>query len=311
MSFVEAVRYVLTHYSLLKGRARRSEYWNFVLFCLLLSVMCAVLDVVFGTYVVISGSVKIPLISTLASLSVAVPSICTLVRRLHDIGKPGTWYFISFVPLVGTIILLVWLCRDSEPNENRYGPSPKRVTKKGKKSDEKGATPAKPASVSDKGKPAIARADSVADKKKPAIAETAAVSDKTGPAPEGPDSVPEKREEPKSQPAEGPKRVFAVIALGGPLQGKIYSLEDETVVFGRDASCGVRFPQATPGVSARHCQIAVEGGVPTVLDLGSSYGTFLGETNQLEAGVPARLAEGDEFWLGAFQNRFKVIVYNA
>ena len=45
--------------------------------------------------------------------------------RLHDIGKSGGYYFFILIPLVGWILLLVWMCQDSQPGANQYGPNPK------------------------------------------------------------------------------------------------------------------------------------------------------------------------------------------
>lgn len=66
-------------------------------------------------------------LSVIYCLAVLVPSLAVIVRRLHDIGKSGGWFFISFVPFVGGIILLVFECMDSQPGENAYGPNPKGV----------------------------------------------------------------------------------------------------------------------------------------------------------------------------------------
>ena len=65
------------------------------------------------------------ILSGLYSLAVLIPSLAVTWRRLHDIGKGGGWYFFILVPLVGWIFLLVWLCRDSQPGQNAYGPNPK------------------------------------------------------------------------------------------------------------------------------------------------------------------------------------------
>ena len=61
----------------------------------------------------------------LVFIALGIPCLCAAVRRLHDIGKSGWTYLIGLVPIVGTIILLVWLAKDSDPETNMYGPSPK------------------------------------------------------------------------------------------------------------------------------------------------------------------------------------------
>jgi uncharacterized membrane protein YhaH (DUF805 family) len=106
-------------YADFNGRARRSEYWYYVLF----NMLCIVAVVVVGTFLGTIGSI----ISVLAYLAILVPSIAVLVRRLHDVGKSGWFYFVAFIPLVGAIWLLVLLCTDSTPGSNEYGPNPKGI----------------------------------------------------------------------------------------------------------------------------------------------------------------------------------------
>lgn len=112
---------VIKNYAGFSGRARRKEYWMFVLFNAIIAVVLAILDNAMGTmsesgYGILSG---------LYSLGVLVPSIAVGVRRLHDIGKSGWWLFISLVPLIGTIWLLVLLATDSQAGTNQYGTNPK------------------------------------------------------------------------------------------------------------------------------------------------------------------------------------------
>ncbi len=104
------------------GRSRRSEYWYFVLFYVLIAVGLSIIDTVTGTMSVEAG---IGLLSGLFALALIVPSFAVGVRRLHDIGKSGWWLLLGFIPLVGGIILLVWACKDSQPGTNAWGPNPK------------------------------------------------------------------------------------------------------------------------------------------------------------------------------------------
>ncbi len=109
------------------GRARRSEYWCFVLFNFLIYALLLTL----GTIMVvrdntIAGGVLYA-IFYLYSLAVFLPNLAVSVRRMHDIGKGGGWIFISFVPLVGVIWYLVLLCTAGEAGENRFGKDPKRT----------------------------------------------------------------------------------------------------------------------------------------------------------------------------------------
>lgn len=120
VSFKEAVERALKqNYCNFSGRASRSEFWWFVLFNFILS---AVISIVFcwsqDTMNVITG---------LVNLALLLPSLGLAVRRLHDIGKSGWWIFISLIPIVGWILLIVWYCKDSQMETNEYGPVPNMV----------------------------------------------------------------------------------------------------------------------------------------------------------------------------------------
>jgi uncharacterized membrane protein YhaH (DUF805 family) len=116
---------VLKKYAVFSGRARRKEYWFFVLFYLIFAIILAVLDGVFGTF---SAEAGMGLLGGIYALTHLIPSIAVGVRRLHDTGRSGWWLLIALVPLVGAIILIVFLVMDSEPGENRFGPNPKLVS---------------------------------------------------------------------------------------------------------------------------------------------------------------------------------------
>lgn len=103
-------------YATFTGRARRKEYWMFVLFNVIASIILGIIESLCG----------IPFILTsLYALAVLIPNIAVIVRRLHDTGRSGAWWWIMFVPFIGGIWLLVLMCLDSEPTENQYGPNPK------------------------------------------------------------------------------------------------------------------------------------------------------------------------------------------
>lgn len=115
---------VLKKYTVFSGRARRKEYWFFVLFNVLVSIALTFIDGVTGTLSAESG---VGLLSGLYGLAVLVPSIAVGVRRLHDIGRSGWWLLIVLVPLLGVLVLLVFAVLDSQPGSNEYGPNPKEV----------------------------------------------------------------------------------------------------------------------------------------------------------------------------------------
>lgn len=113
---------VLKKYAVFSGRARRKEYWFFVLFNIIFSIAFTVIDGVTGT---LDPTMGMGLLSLLYSLAVLIPSISVTVRRLHDIGRSGWWLLIILIPLLGAIILLVFMFLDSKPEENQYGANPK------------------------------------------------------------------------------------------------------------------------------------------------------------------------------------------
>ena len=118
MGFGEAVQSVFSKYATFSGRARRSEYWYFVL---LQVIVTAVLNGLYSA----TESVAFSAILVLFDLALLVPSLAVCWRRLHDIGRSGGYYFFVLIPLVGWILLLVWMCQDSQPGANQYGPNPK------------------------------------------------------------------------------------------------------------------------------------------------------------------------------------------
>lgn len=115
---------VLKKYAVFSGRARRKEYWFFVLFNVIASVVLSVIDGMTGTLDAEGG---VGLLSGLYGLAVLVPSIAVGVRRLHDIGRSGWWLLVVLVPLLGALVLLFFAVKDSQPGSNEYGPNPKEM----------------------------------------------------------------------------------------------------------------------------------------------------------------------------------------
>jgi uncharacterized membrane protein YhaH (DUF805 family) len=113
---------VLKKYAVFSGRARRREYWLFFLFNVLISVVLTVLDSVTGTY---SAHIGVGLLSGIYTLAVLIPGIAVSVRRLHDTNRTGWWLLIGLVPLIGIIVLLIFMVQDSQQGDNQYGPNPK------------------------------------------------------------------------------------------------------------------------------------------------------------------------------------------
>nr|WP_299384905.1 DUF805 domain-containing protein [Allomuricauda sp.] len=113
---------VINNYANFKGRGRRAEYWMFTLFCLFFSLFVVALDNVFE--ITFSGLIFGPLYITYVLL-VFVPALAATVRRLHDIGKSGWTLLTLLIPVIGILWVALQLVRDSEPDDNDYGPCPK------------------------------------------------------------------------------------------------------------------------------------------------------------------------------------------
>jgi uncharacterized membrane protein YhaH (DUF805 family) len=108
--FIGAIK----QYATFSGRASRKEYWMFYLFYIIFYIILAVIDRALGTV----------LFSTIFFLALLIPNISIATRRLHDTGRSGWWQLILFIPLIGLIVLIVFLVQDSG-DENQYGVSPK------------------------------------------------------------------------------------------------------------------------------------------------------------------------------------------
>lgn len=113
MTFGEAISDGFSKYATFSGRSSRSAYWWFYLFYILVLVGASIID----------AAIKAPVLTGLAVLALFLPSLAVLVRRLHDTDHSGWWILISFVPLVGTIVLIVFACTDSGP-PNKWGDGP-------------------------------------------------------------------------------------------------------------------------------------------------------------------------------------------
>ena len=119
MSFVDAITSVFTQYVGFSGRARRSEFWYFYLFTILLSIVASIVQRA------MTNSTN-GIVTTIIGLAIILPYLAVAVRRLHDTSRSGWWLLIGLIPVVGTIILIVFWVQDSH-GDNQYGPSPKAV----------------------------------------------------------------------------------------------------------------------------------------------------------------------------------------
>jgi len=102
--FIDPIK---NHYADFDGRIGRQEFWMFILFSFLLNVILEVID--------------IEVLAMVVSLALFVPNIALASRRLHDTGRSGWWQLLWLIPIVGWIILIVWLATKTEPIDNAYG----------------------------------------------------------------------------------------------------------------------------------------------------------------------------------------------
>lgn len=115
----------LKKYAVFSGRARRKEYWYFVLFNIIISFVLGFVDGVTGSF---STEAGMGLLGGLYTLAILIPSLALTARRLHDTDHSGWWLLVSLIPLIGVIVLLVFLVQDSKVGPNKYGENPKEVS---------------------------------------------------------------------------------------------------------------------------------------------------------------------------------------
>jgi uncharacterized membrane protein YhaH (DUF805 family) len=114
MNFAQAISSGFSNYVNFGGRAARSEYWYWVLFWFLGTIVAEIIDGVLGRTV----------IYPLFGLAIILPSIAVAVRRLHDTDRGGWWILLGLIPIVGIIILIIWYCAKGTDGPNRFGPDP-------------------------------------------------------------------------------------------------------------------------------------------------------------------------------------------
>ena len=136
VSFGAAIKRAFSQYCVFTGRASRSEYWWFFLFCCVISWLLAIPSLSASVEMLAAAksgvmpeaaasSVSVfTYISYLWSIAILLPSLGLLFRRLHDTGRSGWNWLWGFLPIAGTIVLIVLCCLPSSPEANKYGPVP-------------------------------------------------------------------------------------------------------------------------------------------------------------------------------------------
>ena len=109
MSFVDSIKTCLAKYATFGGRASRPEFWWFILFQFLLSLVVGFIS---------------PILAGLVSLALLLPMLAAQSRRLHDVGKSGWMMLIGLIPLIGWLIILYWSVLAGETGANDYGAPP-------------------------------------------------------------------------------------------------------------------------------------------------------------------------------------------
>ena len=116
---------VMRKYAVFSGRAQRQEYWMFVLFNVIIVLFLGIIDEMADSDFESSRST----LTTLYVLATLIPFLAVGVRRLHDTGRSGWWMLIGVIPIIGAIVLLIFIIQDSQLMDNQYGPNPKREIK--------------------------------------------------------------------------------------------------------------------------------------------------------------------------------------
>ena len=265
MGMIEAYKTCIRKYVVFEGRARRSEYWYFVL-CntiirLILGAYGTTVLFSYDSYYAVMAS-PVSAIAGLYVLFIFLPDLAVTVRRLHDTGRSGAYILISLIPLVGPILLLVRLCTDSDMCTNRYGESPKYSSDPifyGERnyyhSDERSDENQAPVPVY--------------------LADTAGLT--------------------------VPSEAVVVTCISGPIAGQ--AAEGKAVYIGRDPNlCQLVFPQDTKGVSRVHCMVVAKDGGIEVRDMKSTYGTYRIDGTRFQPDIAVRVSSGTTFYLGYEKN---------
>jgi len=141
MSFSDAIKSVFSQYANFSGRARRSEFWFFYLFIIIVNAVFGILFAVTGgasaattnpdatmtdtSAGLAAGAMVVVAIWGLVGLALVLPSLAVMIRRLHDQDRSGFFWWLSVIPFVGGIIMLVLYAQPGTVGPNRFGPDPK------------------------------------------------------------------------------------------------------------------------------------------------------------------------------------------
>jgi uncharacterized membrane protein YhaH (DUF805 family) len=119
MNFMDSVRACLNNYANFSGRARRSEFWWFILFNFAAQIAASIVDAI------VASIIGFSVLAFIVMLALFVPGLAVSIRRLHDTGRSGWWILLGLIPLVGIVVLIIWYATDGQPGPNQYGENPK------------------------------------------------------------------------------------------------------------------------------------------------------------------------------------------
>ena len=108
-----------------QDRARRSEYWEFLIWVGLIPTLMAYGALKLESDILRAVVSPVSIAAFVVLFLLYFPLLSVNVRRLHDIGKSGWWLFISLIPIIGGILLFYWLVKNGDVTANKYGDNPK------------------------------------------------------------------------------------------------------------------------------------------------------------------------------------------
>ena len=117
MNFQTSIKTCFNKFAVFSGRASRSEFWFFALFCLLAGIITSIIDVMILGYPYEENGP----INLIFSVALIIPSISVAARRLHDINKSG-WWQLLWITIIGGILLIIWHATEGENKKNKFGP---------------------------------------------------------------------------------------------------------------------------------------------------------------------------------------------
>ena len=118
MNFQNSIKTCFNKFAVFSGRASRSEFWFFTLFCILGGIISSIIDVMILGYSMESAFSPI---NSIFSLVIFIPGIAVTCRRLHDVNKSG-WWQLLWITVIGGILLIIWHATEGEKQKNRFGP---------------------------------------------------------------------------------------------------------------------------------------------------------------------------------------------